>query len=115
MVDRLIEILETLGYTVYRQGSLAGQSYPDSFFTFWENDSPDHAHYDNQPYGTAYDFSVYFYSNDPNLCYSVIDQTRTTLKANGWVVPSKGFDVASDEATHIGRGLQVYYLQTERE
>lgn len=112
MVDELIELLESLGYTVYRQGSLAGVEYPDTFFTFWENDSPDHAHYDNQSYGTAYDFSVYVYSVDADLAYSLTEEARDILKVNGWVVPSKGYDVASDDNTHIGRGLQVYYLKT---
>lgn len=112
MVDELIEQLESLGYTAYRQGSLAGQTYPESFFTFWENDSPDHAHYDNTAYGTAYDFSVYFYSVDAALVYTVIEEVRDALKIAGWIVPSKGFDVSSDDDTHTGRGLQVYYLKT---
>ena len=112
MVDELIELLESLGYTVYRQGSLSGVDYPDTFFTFWENNSPDHAHYDNQTYGTAYDYSVYVYSTDANLAYSLTEEARDLLKVNHWVVPSKGFDVASDDNTHIGRGLQAYYLKT---
>lgn len=113
MEDNLITLLESLNYTVYRQGSLTEeQGYPESFFTFWNVDSPDHAHYDNDNYGTEWNFEIAFYSTDPELTYSVISAARILLKQNNWVVPSKGYDVRSDEASHTGRGLTVFYLET---
>lgn len=113
MEDELITLLESLNYPVYRQGSFSeSDSYPDSFFTFWNNDSPDHSHYDNETYGTEWNFSVNFYSIDPALTYSVITDARILLKQNGWIVPSKGFDVYSDEDSHTGRGLTIFYLET---
>ena len=40
MEDKLIEILEAFGVPVFLQGSLADdEPYPDSFFTFWNDDS----------------------------------------------------------------------------
>lgn len=110
MEDTLITLLESLKYPVYRQGSVS--DYPASFFTFWNNDSPDHSHYDNQNYGTEWNFSVNFYSKDPALTYSVIAAARVLLKQNGWVVPSQGYDVRSDEDSHTGRGLTIFYLET---
>ena len=112
MVDSLIEILESVGYPVYRQGSMSDDAtYPDTFFTFWNNDSPDHAYYDNKDYGTVWVFNVYVYSNDPELTYSALGEARTALKNAGWIVPSNGYDVPSDEETHTGRGLEVAYLE----
>lgn len=110
MEDRLIEILETFGYPVRRQGSMPPE-YPDAFFTFWQTNSPDHAHYDNEAYGTAWAFDVFFYATSPELVYSTIDSVRDLLKADGWVVPSKGYDVGSDEPTHIGRAIKIYNLE----
>lgn len=113
MEDVLIGLLESLGYPVYRQGSITeNEPYPDSFFTFWNNDSPDHAHYDNDNYGTEWNFNVYFYSTDPELTYSKLSDARILLKQNGWIVPSQGYDVRSDEPTHTGRGLTVFFLET---
>lgn len=113
MEDKLIELLESLGYPVYRQGSFTeGQQYPESFFTFWNTGSPDHSHYDNDNYGSEWAYGVYFYSSDPELPYKMISDARILLKQNKWIVPSKGFDVASDEATHTGRGLEVFFLET---
>lgn len=116
MEDALVTILSSLKYPVYRQGSMANdETYPDTFITFWNNASPDHSHYDNGEYGTAWDFSIYVYSCDPSLTYSVLMDARTALKSAGWVCPSKGFDVSSDEPTHIGRGLEVFYLEVPNE
>ena len=113
MVDALITILSEINSRVYRQGTLdPEESYPESFFTFWNNDSPDHAHYDNTDYGTVWNYTIYFYSVDPSEVYTAIESARTALRAAGWIVPSKGFDVVSDVSTHTGRGLQIYKLET---
>ena len=112
MEDQLIELLEAFGYPVLRQGSLTdNDKYPSDFFTFWNIDSPDHSHYNNADYGTAWAYYVNFYSNNPNNTYNVLANARATLKAAGWITPGKGYDVASDEPTHTGRGMEVYYLE----
>lgn len=114
MEDCLIELLSSFGYEVFRQGSLAEDApYPDSFFTFWNNDSADHAHYDNEDYGTEWDFDVNFYSTDPEKTYQVLADARKLLKQNKWIIPGKGHDVASDEATHTGRGIRAFYLEDQ--
>jgi hypothetical protein len=113
MEDNLIQILETLGFPVFRQGSMSDEEvYPSTFLTFWNNNSPNHAHYNNNEYGTDWDFNIFVYSEDPSKTYSVLLEARNALKEAGWITPSKGFDVASDEATHTGRGLEVFYLET---
>ena len=115
MEDFLIEILESFGYPVYRQGSLTKKEYPDHFFTFWNSDTPDHSHYDNQTYGYEWSFMVNFYSIDPALTYSSLESARLLLKQNGWTIPGKGYDVASDEPTHTGRGMTALYLETDKD
>ena len=112
MEDELIAILSTFGYPVKRQGSLSSEdAYPSDFFTFWNNDSSDHNHYDNSEYGTNWDFDVNFYSTDPEKTYSVLSSARDLLKSHGWIVSGKGHDVMSDEPTHTGRGMEALYLQ----
>lgn len=112
MEDALIEILESFNYPVYRQGSMSNDStYPETFITFWNNDSLDHSHYNNTEYGSNWDYEVNVYSSDPELTYSVLANIRTALKNAGWIVVGKGHDIVSDEATHTGRGVQVIYLE----
>lgn len=112
MEDQLLEILTSFKYPVYRQGSMSDdEAYPPTLITFWNNDSPDHAHYDNSEYGSAWDYTVFVYSSDPTLVYSVLMDIKTALKNADWIVPSKGFDVASDAPTHTGRAIEVFYLE----
>lgn len=112
MEDTLIEILSSFGYPVYRQGSLSDTDvYPETFFTFWNNDSPDHAHYDNNKYGTVWNYNIFVFSSRKALTYSLLADARSALKNAGWIVIGKGFDAASDEPSHTGRGLEINYLQ----
>lgn len=109
MIDELISLLETFNVPVYRQGSL-DQDYPDTFITFWNNEEIEHSAYDNETTSITDDYDINVYSNDPNTTYSLINSIRVLLKAAGWIIVSRGTDVASDEITHTGRGMRVIYL-----
>lgn len=112
MKDALISLLETFGYPVRLQGSLAeDEAYPESFFTFWNNDTPDGSHYDNNPISYVWDFDVNFYSTNPTLVNTVLLEARKLLKTHGWIISGKGYDVATDEPTHTGRGINVSYME----
>lgn len=111
MRDTLIELLTALEYPVYLQGSLLpDQPYDPSFFTIWNSDSYDGSHYDNDAVSTVWRFSVMFYSVDPALVQTALAAARAALKAAGWIVSGRGYDVASDEPTHTGRGFDALYL-----
>lgn len=115
VVDNLIEILEAQEVPVYKQGSMSADAeYPETFITFWNPDSPDHSHYDNEDYGTEWIFNVYVYSSDPEKTYTVLDNIRIALKQAGWICQGKGFDVSSDEETHSGRGLEAICMNFQQ-
>lgn len=112
MKQKLIAELEKFGYTVFLQGSLnADDAYPDSFITFWTDDTTDEAHYDNETTSYAWDFSVIFYSNDPALVNSKPEEIRKALKAAGFIPQSKGRDVPSDEPSHTGWAMDFYIIE----
>lgn len=112
MEDKLIELLGTFGYLVKRQGSISSpKDYPDSFFTYWNNSSEDASHYDNKPAGYVWDFDVNFYSTDVALVYSKQGEAIDLLKSNGFIVPGRGYDIPSDTQSHIGRGVNVLYVE----
>ena len=68
MKEKLIEILETMGYPAYLQGSMSEyDEYPESFFTFWNFDTEEIRHYNNKATFISYGFWVYFYSVNPAL------------------------------------------------
>lgn len=114
MTELLIELLETFGYPVRLQGSLRiDERYPDSFFTFWNTESYDNNHYDNDAASYTWDFEVNFYSTDPDLVDQKVKAARSLLKANGFVISGKGHDVGSDETTHTGRGFRALIMERE--
>ena len=114
MEDKLIELLESFGYPVKRQGSLSeDEQYPETFFTFWNNDEYEATAYDNETKRVTYDFDVNVYSTDPATVYDLIRSARALLKENGFVTPSRGYDVASDEDTHTGRGMNALITVNE--
>lgn len=114
MEDKLIELLKTKCSDVIRQGGLMpDEPYPDTFITFWNNDEGEQSAYDNKTASAVYNFDVNVYSIDPTTTYDLLREVRTLLKNNGFVTPSRGYDVASDEPTHTGRGMNVLYLSNE--
>lgn len=112
MKDLLISLLRSFGYPVRLQGSLAkDEPYPESFFTFWNNDSYDGNHYDNDAISDIWNFDVNFYSNNPNLVNTKLLEAKALLKQNGFIVSGSGYDIASDEPTHTGRGINVLFRE----
>lgn len=110
MEDTLIELLQSFGYDVILQGSLAqNERYPEHFFTYWENPGSDTSHYDNAPTAAIYDYDVNFYSTNADMTYSVLREAKKLLVKNGFTVPENGHTVGSDEPSHTGRGMNVFY------
>lgn len=100
---------------IYLQGSMSvHDEYPDSFFTFWNNDTNDDAFYDNHETDTIWNFDLNFYSNDPDLVNTVLLEAKPLLKAAGFIVNGSGYDVMSDEPTHTGRGMNLIFVEKVR-
>ena len=102
------------GCPVILQGSMSDDDeYPDSFFTFFNNSTTSEAFYDNKETETVWDFDLNFYSNNPDLVNSILLEAKTALKAQGFIIGGKGYDVLSDEPTHTGRGINVLFVENE--
>ena len=112
MEDKLIELLESFGMPVIRQGTLApDEAYPNTFFTFWNRQTTPESFYDNEMFSYVALFYVNVYSVDVEQAYSLLRQARQLLESNGFTIRRTEYDVASDEDTHVGRGMQIEYLK----
>lgn len=112
MREALIELLSSYGFPVFLQGTLAkNEPYPDSFFTFWNDQTIDLAHFNNDSIAFVWYFTVYFYSNDPESVNTMMESVRTLLKSHGWNMTGAGYDAPTDEQSHTGRALEVFYIQ----
>ena len=56
---------------------------------------------------------MYIYANDPVELAQLLKDARALLKRNNFIILSRGFDVASDEKTHTGKGFEVGYINQE--
>ena len=113
MKQALIEVLETIcPNNVFLQGTLAeDEAYPESFITFWTNYTDDHSHFDNDVNSWDWNFSVIYYSSDPELVGTVPDTIRGLLKAAGFIPQGKGNDIVSDRSSHTGWAME--FIKTE--
>lgn len=99
-------------WPIILQGSMSKEDeYPDSFFTFWNNQTDDDAFYDNNETRTIWNFDLNFYSNDPALVNGVMLEVKPLLKAVGFIPNGSGYDVLSDEPTHTGRGMNLLFIE----
>ena len=110
--NQLFELLEILGYEVYKQGSFTTtEEYQDNFFTVWNDDTEEKGHYDNQEQNCIWYFTVNFYSVDPLLPTTILLKAKKLLEENDWIVPGKGKDVYSDSKNHSGRSMEIMFME----
>ena len=112
MENLLIKTIEELGYPIIKQGSLSeDETYPETFFTFWNNSSDDGSHYDNEPNTYIWDFDLNVYSRNPEIIDELLLKAKEKLIKKEFIVNGKGHDLISDEPTHIGRGINVQIIE----
>ena len=112
MRETLVQLLETLGYPVFQQGSLNSvEDYPDSFFTYWCFDAPEASFYDDEAHRCVWGFWVYFYSVDPLVVEQQSQAAKVLLKSNGWIPQGKPTDAPTDAITHTGAVFSAYKFE----
>ena len=112
MWAKLEEVFEKLGLEYSRQGSYSDESeYPESFFTFWNDETPERAFYDNEAIQAVWHWTVNYYTNDPATIYSKMDEFIELAKGAGFIIDGKARDVASDRPDYPGRSVRVIYLE----
>ena len=112
-MEELFSIFEEMGYEYHRQGSLTDETYPDSFFTYWNIDTPNTKHRDNDVKEYSIDLMVYWYTNNASLIYSVMDEFIRQAKLKGFIVTGKAYDGNADKDNYFGRLVPVKIIHKE--
>lgn len=115
MTNILFDIWNEMGFPYHRQGSLTDETYPPSFFTYWNIDSDNASFYDNAERRYIEDWYVGFYTNDPNILYSTMDDFINRAKARGIVLSRRAKDVDADKDYYYGRGCTVKIIHNVEE
>lgn len=115
MKGRLYELLESLGYEVYEQGSFTdSKEYPDHFFTIFNNDTISD-YYDNEEFQYVWIFEINFYSISPTKTVDVLLEAKELLQKNKWIISGKGHDIYTDSKKHSGRMIEAKYIEKIKE
>ena len=110
MKDLLTRTVEALGYPAYLQGTMSDEDLlKPSYVTYFTLAGDDAGHFDNEPSGVAWRYTVIFYSSDPRLVASAPKEIRAALKAVGFIPQGRGMDIPSDEKTHTGWAMDFIY------
>lgn len=105
-MQRLFELFDEIGLPYFRQGSMSDEDYQPSFFTFWNVDTPQDAHYDNELHRFNEYVQIGFYTNDASKIYSQLDVNGTfynKAKEKGFVIAALPQDAPADKENYFGR------------
>lgn len=102
-MQRLFELFEEIGLPYFRQGSMSDEDYQPSFFTFWNIDTPQDAHYDNELHRFNEYVQVGFYTNDAGKIYSVMDDFVERARLKGFTIAALPQDADSGKDNYFGR------------
>ncbi len=92
---------------VYLQGTIEPfEEYPDTFVTFFTNDTEDTEFFDNKVHSIDWTFSVILYSNEPDVIEYKPAEIIAALKAEGFIPQGRGRDIPSDVPTHTGWAME---------
>lgn len=112
-MQELFTLFEEMGYEYFRQGSLADKTYPTSFFTFWNYDTPNLQHRDNNTKNYSINVMIYFYTNNASLIYSVMDEFIKLAKQRGFIVSGRAYDTPADQDDYFGRLVNIMIVHKE--
>lgn len=115
MWSKLEEVFKKIDLPYSRQGSYEeGEELPESFFTFWNSETPEEGFYDDEAQRIEWYWYVYFYTSDPRLLYSKIEEFINIAKAEGFLVNNgKGNDLPSDIPNYSGRYVKLLYVENK--
>lgn len=112
MWSKLEPIFEKLELPYSRQGSYEEDAeLPESFFTFWNMDTPEEGFYDNDAHKAVWLWAVYFYTKNPALIYSKLEGFIKLAKKAGFIAEGRGRDIASGIPDYNGRYVVVKYVE----
>ena len=112
-MQELFNLFNKMGLPYFRQGSLSDDNYPNSFFTFWNINTPNDSFYDNKASRYIEEVMIYFYTNDAKLIYSKMDEFIRLAKEAGFIVEGRAYDTNADKVNYYGRLVKINIIHKE--
>lgn len=107
----LFDLFEEIGLPYFRQGSMSDEDYAPSFFTFWNIDTPQDSHYDNELHRYNEYVLIGFYTNNANLIYAQMNDFIERAKFKGFVIAGMPQDTNADKPNYFGRFCYIRIIK----
>ena len=114
-MQKLFDLFAEIGLPYFRQGSMSDADYQPSFFTFWNIDTQQDAHYDNRLTRFNEYIQVGFYTNDASKIYSVMDNFIERARSKGFVIVALPQDANADKDNYFGRVCYIRIIHIMKE
>lgn len=114
-MTELFKLFEEIGLPYFRQGSMSDEDYQPSFFTFWNIDTPQDAHYDGKLIRFNEYIQIGFYTNDAKKIYSVMDDFIERAESKGFVIAGLPRDANADKDNYFGRICYIRIIHIKKE
>ena len=113
ILEEVFTELEAENGTPYsRQGSYEiDEKLPDDFYTFWNASSEYDGYYGNKPTKCIWEWTIFFYTNNPANIYDGMNNFLDKAKEYGFIIKGRGRDIATDEQNYFGRYATIEYAQ----
>lgn len=97
---------------VFLQGTIDyTDAFPETFITFFTDDTDDRSFYDDETKSVDWSFSVILYSSDPSVVNEAPDTIIDALEYDGFKPQGKGRDIPSGVPTHTGWAMDFIYTE----
>ena len=105
-MQKLFDLFDEIGLPYFRQGSLSDEDYKPEFFTFWNIDTPNTQHRDNEAKEYTPYIQIGYYTNDASKIYSQLDEKGEfykKAKAKDFTFNGRARDANADKDNYFGR------------
>lgn len=109
--QRLIDALENAGFVVYQSNAIPPE-VPETYITFYVQDTYDVQYFDNKRVCTNWVFEVRYYDINPVRLEQQKYNIRKVLKDANFVADGIGFDIlVSNENNKLGWECDFDYME----
>ena len=110
MVNIYNDLEEVTGLIAYQQGTVP-KEMPESYVTVWNTSSLDNLNANNKTISVEYEFTVIYYTTDWKNIYTKTEEMISLLKAKGYVIDGRGFDIDSGMEDYVARCIEVSKIE----
>lgn len=107
---KLVETFKEMNLPKFRQGNCPAD-LPESFFTYWNLDTPEDGFYDDESHRNIYFWVVYLYTTDEDFLYTKFEEFIEKAKEKGFKTDGRGKDIPSDVPNYLGRYIKLTYME----